>query len=120
MSMSMSCARVCTCVCACVCARVCVVGVGPLSLLTVCNQRDGLRILPVHLPALMWNFKSIADQWRAKPMMYVSELVGHEGPGSVLHMLREKQWATGLAAGNSGDGSEASSRHCLFQVSGVS
>ncbi|EGD78902.1 hypothetical protein PTSG_01878 [Salpingoeca rosetta] len=65
---------------------------------------------------LIWNFESLFETWRVKPMMYVSELVGHEGKGSILHRLQELRWCTGLTAGNSGDGAEASSRHCFFQI----
>ena len=32
---------------------------------------------------------------------YISHLVGHEGPGSILHVLKEEGLATALSAGGS-------------------
>ena len=37
--------------------------------------------------------------WRSKPTLFISHLIGHEGPGSLLSVLKEKGWADGLSAG---------------------
>ena len=40
-------------------------------------------------------------QWESKPSRYISHLIGHEGPGSILAYLKAKGWANGLSAGAS-------------------
>ncbi|MDR2213674.1 MAG: insulinase family protein [Pseudomonadales bacterium] len=37
--------------------------------------------------------------YRGKPLDYLSNLLGHEGEGSLLSLLRERGWANGLSAG---------------------
>ncbi|CAM3379021.1 insulinase family protein [Halomonas lysinitropha] len=50
--------------------------------------------------------------YRHKPADYLAHLLGHEGEGSLLALLREAGWADGLSAGvTRGDG-----RHALFAV----
>ncbi|KAK9468790.1 Metalloenzyme, LuxS/M16 peptidase-like protein [Lipomyces arxii] len=39
--------------------------------------------------------------YRSHPGQYYSHLIGHEGPGSILHYLKSKSWANGLSAGPS-------------------
>jgi insulysin len=81
------------------------------------------------LPKLSWNdvplytdvdlgvqvsFKPVMDQrsldiyfpypdeeelWASHPGRYISHLIGHEGPGSILAYIKEKGWATSLSAG---------------------
>lgn len=64
--------------------------------------------------------------WQTKPDHYVSHLIGHEGPGSILSILKQKsaywfghpaltlmaEWATGLVAGGGQEGSNFS----MFRV----
>ncbi|WP_286239662.1 insulinase family protein [Neptuniibacter halophilus] len=38
------------------------------------------------------------SHWRAKPVYYISHLLGYEGHGSLLSLLKEKGWATALSA----------------------
>lgn len=40
------------------------------------------------------------DQYRAKPMNYLGNLIGHEGEGSLLQALKEAGLAEGLSAGS--------------------
>ncbi|MDT8895132.1 insulinase family protein [Halomonas sp. I1] len=50
--------------------------------------------------------------YRHKPASYLANLLGHEGNGSLLAVLREAGWADGLSAGVArGDG-----QHALFRV----
>ncbi|WFM70923.1 insulinase family protein [Halomonas sp. CKK8] len=52
------------------------------------------------------------EAYRHKPADYLANLLGHEGEGSLLAVLREAGWADGLSAGvTRGDG-----RHALFAV----
>merc|ERR550532_2150121 len=46
-----------------------------------------------------WGIPDLASQFRAGPGSYLSHLVGHEGPGSLLSQLRASGWAIGLTAG---------------------
>jgi insulysin len=39
------------------------------------------------------------DYYRSKPLNYLGNLLGHEGEGSLLALLRQKGWANGLSAG---------------------
>ena len=48
---------------------------------------------------LTWGIPDLASQFRAGPGSYLSHLVGHEGPGSLLSELRASGWAIGLTAG---------------------
>ncbi|MFT5319924.1 MAG: insulysin [Pseudohongiellaceae bacterium] len=40
------------------------------------------------------------QQYRAKPLNYLGNILGHEGEGSLLSLLKSKGWANGLSAGN--------------------
>ncbi|PSK36776.1 hypothetical protein B9Z65_1959 [Elsinoe australis] len=39
------------------------------------------------------------ELWETHPARYISHLIGHEGPGSILAYLKAKGWANGLGAG---------------------
>lgn len=54
--------------------------------------------------------------YKTKPSEYIGHLVGHEGEGSVLSLLRHKRWATGISAGISGSGFNSSSCCATFSV----
>ncbi|QIX01481.1 hypothetical protein AMS68_006998 [Peltaster fructicola] len=53
------------------------------------------------------------DLWESSPGRYISHLVGHEGPGSILAYLKAKGWANSLSAG----ASSICPGTALFQVS---
>jgi secreted Zn-dependent insulinase-like peptidase len=42
---------------------------------------------------------SALDEYAAKPLSYIANLLGDEGPGSLLALLKEHGWAEGLSAG---------------------
>jgi len=48
---------------------------------------------------------SIDDLYRTKPETILSYLLGHEGKGSILSLLKQKQWAMALTAGAGINGS---------------
>jgi len=53
--------------------------------------------------ALSVNFP-VADaesHWRSKPLNYIGNILGHEGEGSLLSLLKAKGWADSLSAGES-------------------
>ena len=48
---------------------------------------------------LGWAVPAVMFQYQVKPDHYISHLMGHEGPGSVLSLLKRKGLATELSAG---------------------
>lgn len=48
---------------------------------------------------------SIDEYYRHKPESVLAYLLGHEGPGSILSLLKANQWAMGLTAGSGINGS---------------
>jgi secreted Zn-dependent insulinase-like peptidase len=61
-----------------------------------------LDIEPVRdLRSLTFTFPipPVQGRWRAKPLQYLGNVLGHEGEGSLLALLREQGWANGLSAG---------------------
>jgi secreted Zn-dependent insulinase-like peptidase len=47
----------------------------------------------------IFHVPSPRDYYRTKPLGYLANLLGHEGPGSLLSGLKKKGWASGLSAG---------------------
>lgn len=41
----------------------------------------------------------LADHYKSSPSGYISNLIGHEGPGSLLSALKERGWSNSLVAG---------------------
>ncbi len=48
---------------------------------------------------LSWTMPDYRDRYHAKPLVYIGNLIGHEGEGSLLSLLKEEGWAEGLGAG---------------------
>uniref|UniRef100_F1KTK3 Insulin-degrading enzyme n=1 Tax=Ascaris suum TaxID=6253 RepID=F1KTK3_ASCSU len=48
---------------------------------------------------LVFPIKDYKDEYRAQPTHYVSHLIGHEGPGSLLSELKRLGWVSSLSAG---------------------
>ncbi len=67
-------------------------GTLPARLYVKPERRQQRLILSFPLPA-------VREYWRAKPVQYIGHLLGHEGPGSLLAVLKAKGWAQGLSAG---------------------
>jgi secreted Zn-dependent insulinase-like peptidase len=61
------------------------------------------------LPCLHAHYPAKADQ-------YISHLIGHEGPGSLLSALKSRGWATEVVAGIEEDGYDMNSFTYLFGV----
>jgi insulysin len=60
------------------------------------------RIIPVNgTPQLnfAWSLPETITGWRNKPFRLLSFCLGHEGPGSVLALLKSRGWANDLMAG---------------------
>ncbi|GAQ85219.1 Insulinase (Peptidase family M16) family protein [Klebsormidium nitens] len=86
---------------------------------------------PAYQPGLLYKVESVRDQnllsltwqlpcldahYQAKPADYVSHLIGHEGAGSLLSLLKAKGWATGLSAGVGDGGLDRSTACYMFEA----
>ena len=103
-------------------AALCVVGAEPLGTLegwvvelfsSFANNGSSEPVFPPLPPApllihrvpikdnrsleVAWTLPSQRSAWRSKPTGYLSHLLGHEGPGSLLSALMARGWATGLS-----------------------
>ena len=45
-----------------------------------------------------------SEHYKTHPLHYISHLIGHEGKGSILSVIKEKGWSLGLTAGLSSFG----------------
>ena len=75
------------------------------------DVNEGLRVdvAPVKdlsLVEMVWPIHSIRAFYCAKPDRYLSHLIGHEGKGSLLSLLKARGWANELSAGVSKDEEE--------------
>ncbi|KAJ0349490.1 hypothetical protein COL154_013553 [Colletotrichum chrysophilum] len=48
---------------------------------------------------LVFPFLDEENMFESHPSRYISHLIGHEGPGSIMALIKEKGWADGLSAG---------------------
>ena len=55
-----------------------------------------MRVLDMYFP-----YPDEEELFKSQPGRYLSHLIGHEGPGSILAYLKNKGWANGLSAGPS-------------------
>ena len=51
---------------------------------------------------LLFPYPEEEDHWESHPSQYISHLIGHEGPGSILAYVKAKGWADTLSAGSNG------------------
>ncbi|MCJ8321833.1 MAG: insulinase family protein [Colwellia sp.] len=72
------------------------------------HQGVYLNIEPVkndHQLIISFSMPSIDEFYRHKPETVLAYLLGHEGKGSILSLLKQHQWAMGLTAGSGINGS---------------
>uniref|UniRef100_A0A8D0H138 Nardilysin convertase n=1 Tax=Sphenodon punctatus TaxID=8508 RepID=A0A8D0H138_SPHPU len=74
-------------------------------------------IRKIHSMNITWALPPQEHYYRVKPIHYISWLVGHEGKGSVLSLLRKKCWALALYGGNGETGFEQNSTYSVFSIS---
>jgi len=65
---------------------------------------------------LVWQLPAYCKLYRTKPCAYIGHLLGHEGSGSVLSLLKEKNFATSLSAGVSESNFDDNSMITLLEV----
>ncbi|KAI1883309.1 hypothetical protein AGOR_G00243870 [Albula goreensis] len=78
------------------------------------------RVVPVrkvHALTITWALPPQEKYYRVKPLHYISWLIGHEGTGSILSLLRKKCWALALFGGNSETGFDQNSTYSIFSIS---
>ncbi|XP_062987119.1 nardilysin-like isoform X2 [Elgaria multicarinata webbii] len=78
------------------------------------------KVIPVkeiHSLNISWALPPQENNYRVKPLHYISWLIGHEGKGSVLSLLRKKFWALALYGGNGETGFEQNSTYSIFSIS---
>ncbi|XP_064826714.1 nardilysin-like [Oncorhynchus masou masou] len=78
------------------------------------------RVVPVrkvHALTITWSLPPQEKHYRVKPLHYISWLIGHEGTGSILSILRRKCWAMALFGGNSETGFDQNSTYSIFSIS---
>jgi insulysin len=63
--------------------------------------------------SMVFPLPSVKAYYGEKPLSYLGSLLGHEGEGSVLSLLKAKGWAEGLSAG----GGDAGAGNATFNVS---
>lgn len=65
----------------------------------VCSVKNDKQLI------ISFAMPSIDQYYRHKPEAIIAYLIGHEGPGSILSLLKSKQWALALTAGSGINGS---------------
>uniref|UniRef100_A0A3P9NF68 Nardilysin b (N-arginine dibasic convertase) n=1 Tax=Poecilia reticulata TaxID=8081 RepID=A0A3P9NF68_POERE len=71
----------------------------------------------VHALTISWALPPQVKHYRVKPLHYISWLMGHEGTGSILSLLRKRCWALALYGGNSESGFDQNSTYSIFSIS---
>ncbi|KAK1236433.1 metalloprotease [Marasmius sp. AFHP31] len=56
-------------------------------------------IMAMHMLEIAFPLDPQVENWRHKPANFISHLVGHEGPGSLLSLLKKEGLAVGLSCG---------------------
>ncbi|KAJ5223283.1 Peptidase M16 core [Penicillium chermesinum] len=73
--------------------------VQPFSEADMCTQVFAKPVMESRSMDMYFPFLDEQDLYDSRPSRYISHLIGHEGPGSVLSYLKAKGWANGLSAG---------------------
>ncbi|MEI6895236.1 MAG: insulinase family protein [Colwellia sp.] len=72
------------------------------------NKKIKIDVCPVkndHQLIISFAMESIDQYYQDKPESIIAYLLGHEGEGSILSLLKKHQWALGLTAGSGINGS---------------
>eukprot|EP01018_Ginkgo_biloba_P000447 Gb_03820 [translate_table: standard] len=71
----------------------------------------------LHVLKVTWSLPCLDKEYLKKPEDYLSHLIGHEGGGSLLSLLKVRGWATALSAGVGDGGLDRCSAGYMFVVS---
>ncbi|XP_054841211.1 nardilysin-like [Eublepharis macularius] len=78
------------------------------------------KVIPVreiHSLSITWPLPPQEKHYRVKPLHYISWLIGHEGKGSILSILRKRFLAVALYGGNGESGFEQNTTYSIFSIS---
>ncbi|XP_064605323.1 nardilysin-like [Liolophura sinensis] len=81
-----------------------------------CKLYKVIPVKSINQIEITWSLPSQLDNFRTKPLGYLSFLIGHEGEGSILSFLKKKCWALGLYAGTGEYGFEHNTATAMFSV----
>jgi insulysin len=73
--------------------------VQPFSADQLCTQVFAKPVMDSRSLDIYFPFLDEEDLYETHPSRYISHLIGHEGPGSILAYIKQKGWANGLSAG---------------------
>ncbi|XP_044023266.1 nardilysin-like isoform X2 [Siniperca chuatsi] len=85
--------------------------------MTLAVQSKVVPVRKVHALNITWALPPQEKYYRVKPLHYISWLIGHEGTGSILSVLRKKCWALALFGGNSETGFDQNTTYSIFSIS---
>ncbi|KAI4138363.1 MAG: hypothetical protein LQ341_004701 [Variospora aurantia] len=74
-------------------------GVQPYSDKELLTQVFAKPVMDSRLLDIYFPYQDEEDMYETQPSRYLSHLIGHEGPGSILAYIKAKGWANGLSAG---------------------
>lgn len=83
------------------------------------HQKTLINVCPVkndHQLIISFAMPAIDHLYRNKPESLIAHLLGYEGIGSILSLLKEKQWALALTAGSGINGSNFKDFNISFQL----
>ena len=74
-------------------------GVQPYSEKELLTQVFAKPVMDSRLLDIYFPYQDEEEMYETQPSRYLSHLIGHEGPGSILAYIKAKGWANGLSAG---------------------
>ena len=75
-------------------------GIQPYSDTEVMTRVFAKPVMDSRSVEIYFPYQDEENMFRTQPSRYLSHLIGHEGPGSILAYIKAKGWANGLSAGN--------------------
>jgi insulysin len=73
--------------------------VQPYSDKEVLTQVFARPVMETRSLDIYFTYQDEEEMYETQPSRYISHLIGHEGPGSILAYIKAKGWANGLTAG---------------------
>ncbi|KAL8900428.1 MAG: hypothetical protein Q9207_005700 [Kuettlingeria erythrocarpa] len=74
-------------------------GIQPYSDKELLTQIFAKPVMDTRLLDICFPYQDEEEMYETQPSRYLSHLIGHEGPGSILAYIKAKGWANGLSAG---------------------
>ncbi|KAI9790783.1 MAG: Insulinase (Peptidase M16) [Candelina submexicana] len=74
-------------------------GISTLTEKELLNVIHAKPVMETRKLNICWPYQDEIDLYESQPGHYLSHLVGHEGPGSILAYIKAKGWANGLSGG---------------------